>query len=164
MLNFPCGSVGKNLADSAGDMGSILGSRRSPGVENDNPLVGWFLPWKSHAQRSLTGYSPQVCKESDMTEWLDNNNILKIILSILFYDWFILLIISMKWVLLLLVSVVWSFDWRVVFYYMNITPFLNHSPIDRLMHCFQYLAFMTKDTMKYIVQIFWSTYPLLFLG
>jgi len=27
-----------------------------------------FLPGKSHGQRSLAGYSPQVCKESDMTE------------------------------------------------------------------------------------------------
>ena len=27
-----------------------------------------FLPGKSHGQRSLTGYSPQGCKESDTTE------------------------------------------------------------------------------------------------
>ena len=27
-----------------------------------------FLPRESHAQRSLEGYSPLVCKESDMTE------------------------------------------------------------------------------------------------
>ena len=27
-----------------------------------------FLPGKSHAQRSLVGYSPWGCKESDMTE------------------------------------------------------------------------------------------------
>ena len=27
-----------------------------------------FLPGKSHGQRSLVGYSPQDCKESDMTE------------------------------------------------------------------------------------------------
>ena len=29
-----------------------------------------FLPGKSHGQRSLLGYSPWGCKESDMTEWL----------------------------------------------------------------------------------------------
>ena len=28
-----------------------------------------FLPGKSHGQRSLEGYSPQGCKESEMTEW-----------------------------------------------------------------------------------------------
>ena len=27
-----------------------------------------FLPGKSHGQRSLAGYSPRGCKESDMTE------------------------------------------------------------------------------------------------
>ena len=29
-----------------------------------------FLPEKSHGQRSLVGYSPWSCKESDMTEQL----------------------------------------------------------------------------------------------
>ena len=29
-----------------------------------------FLPGESHGQRSLAGYSPWVCKESDTTEWL----------------------------------------------------------------------------------------------
>ena len=29
-----------------------------------------FLPGESHGQRSLAGYSPWGCKESDMTEWL----------------------------------------------------------------------------------------------
>ena len=29
-----------------------------------------FLPGKSHGQRSLVGYSPWGCKESDMTEQL----------------------------------------------------------------------------------------------
>ena len=29
-----------------------------------------FLPGKFHGQRSLAGYSPWNCKESDMTEWL----------------------------------------------------------------------------------------------
>ena len=27
-----------------------------------------FLPGESHGQRSLAGYSPRVCKESDTTE------------------------------------------------------------------------------------------------
>ena len=32
-----------------------------------------FLPEKSHGQRSLVGYSPWGCKESDITEPLNNN-------------------------------------------------------------------------------------------
>ena len=32
-----------------------------------------FLPGKSHGQRSLVGYSPWGCKESDTTEWLHLN-------------------------------------------------------------------------------------------
>ena len=33
-----------------------------------------FLSGKSHEQRSLLGYSSWGCKESDRTEWLNNNN------------------------------------------------------------------------------------------
>ena len=33
-----------------------------------------FLPGESHGQRSLAGYSPWGCKESDTTEWLNINN------------------------------------------------------------------------------------------
>ena len=29
---------------------------------------------ESHGQRSLVGYSPRGCKESDTTDWLNNNN------------------------------------------------------------------------------------------
>ena len=35
---FPCSSVGKESACSAGDLGPILGLRRSPGEGNGNPL------------------------------------------------------------------------------------------------------------------------------
>ena len=58
----------KNLPANAGDArdtGLIPGLGRSPGVGNSNPI---FLPGKFHGQRSLTGYSPWDCKESDMTE------------------------------------------------------------------------------------------------
>ena len=34
------------------------------------PPSSVFLPGESHGQRSLAGYSPQGCKESDMSEWL----------------------------------------------------------------------------------------------
>ena len=37
-LGFPSGSDGKESACSAGDPGSIPGSRRSPGEGNGNPL------------------------------------------------------------------------------------------------------------------------------
>ena len=33
-------------------------------------LIPVFLPGESQGQRSLQGYSPLGCKESDMTEWV----------------------------------------------------------------------------------------------
>ena len=60
----------KNLPATAGDVrdaGSIPGTGRSPGGGNGNPLqCSWS--GESHGQRSLVGYSPWGCKESDMTE------------------------------------------------------------------------------------------------
>ena len=66
----------KNLPAKAGDVGDISlipGARRSPGGGNGNPLI--FLPGKSHGQRSLAGYSPWGCKESDMTEHVCTHSI-----------------------------------------------------------------------------------------
>ena len=37
-LDFPCGSVVKNLSANAGNKGLRLGSGRSPGEGNGNPL------------------------------------------------------------------------------------------------------------------------------
>ena len=45
----------------------ISGSGRSSGVGNGN-LLQYFLPEKSHVQRSLVGYSPWGRKESVMTK------------------------------------------------------------------------------------------------
>ena len=56
----------KNLPANAGDLGWIPGSQRSPGEGNGNPLQ-LFLLGKFHGRRSLVGYSPQSCKESDTT-------------------------------------------------------------------------------------------------
>ena len=59
----------KNLPTNAGDikgMGSIPGSGRSSGEGNGNPLQYSCLG--NYGQRSLAGYSPWSCKESDMTE------------------------------------------------------------------------------------------------
>ena len=52
---------------NAGDLCSLSGSGRSPGGGNGNPLQYFGLE-NSHGQRSLEGYSPWGCKESDMTE------------------------------------------------------------------------------------------------
>ena len=46
-----------------------LGLGRSPGGGHGNPLQYSFLE-NSHGQRSLVGYSPWNCKESNMTEQL----------------------------------------------------------------------------------------------
>ena len=51
----------KKLPDNAGDAGGkgsiqSLGREDSPGEGNGNPLQ-YFLPGKSHGQRSLVGYS-----------------------------------------------------------------------------------------------------------
>ena len=59
----------KNPPANAGDIrdvGSILGSGRSPGGGNGNPLQ--FLPGESHGQRTLEVYSPWDRTESDRTE------------------------------------------------------------------------------------------------
>ena len=50
-------------AEAVGDVGSIPESGRSPGEGNGNPLS--ILAWETHGQRSLAGYSPWGCKESD---------------------------------------------------------------------------------------------------
>ena len=67
---FPGGAVLKNLPANAGDTGdvsSIPGLGRPPGVENGNSV---FLAGKSYGQRSLAGYSPWDLRESGTTEQL----------------------------------------------------------------------------------------------
>ena len=61
-LGFPGGSEGKESTCSVGDLGSIPGLGRSLRGGNANPLQYSFL-----AQRSLAGYSPRGCKETDKT-------------------------------------------------------------------------------------------------
>ena len=61
LMSFPGGSVVKNLPASAGDtgdMGSIPGSGRSPGIGNGYPLQYSCLK-DPHGQKSLAGYNPQ---------------------------------------------------------------------------------------------------------
>ena len=56
-VGFPGGSMVEDLPANAGDTGLIPGSGRSPREGNGNPLK-YFLPGKSHVQKSLEGYSP----------------------------------------------------------------------------------------------------------
>ena len=68
-MGFPGGSVGKDSAYNAGDLGSIPGLGRSPGGGQGSPLQDSCLE-NPQGQRSLAGYSPWGCKESDTTEQL----------------------------------------------------------------------------------------------
>ena len=65
---------GKESACSAGDMVSVPGLGRSPRKENSNPFH-YFLPGKSHGQKSLVGYSPWGHNKSDMAERHNNTNV-----------------------------------------------------------------------------------------
>ena len=62
MAHFPCGSVGKESACNAGDLGLIPGLRRSPGEQKGYPLQ------YSGLENSMD--SPWGRKELDMTEQL----------------------------------------------------------------------------------------------
>ena len=63
----------KNLPTNAEDMGSISESGRFHWKRTWQPTPV-FLLGESHGQRSLVGYSPWCCKESDTTERLSNNS------------------------------------------------------------------------------------------
>ena len=66
----------KNPAANAGDVrnaGSIPGSGRSPGGGKWQPTPV-FLPGESHGQRSLEGYSPWGCIESETTEATEHSH------------------------------------------------------------------------------------------
>ena len=65
---------GKESTCQAGVLHSIPGWERSPGEGNVNQYPV-SLPGKSCGPRSLVGFSPWGCKESDMTQWLKNGNL-----------------------------------------------------------------------------------------
>ena len=67
-LGFPGGSDGKESACSAGDLDSIPG-REDP-LEKEWLPTPVFLPGEFHRQKSLMGYSPWGCKDSDKTKRL----------------------------------------------------------------------------------------------
>ena len=65
ILCFSGGTSGKESACNAGDigdLGSVPGWRRSPGVGHGNPFIPVCLPGESHGQRSLAGYGHWVTK------------------------------------------------------------------------------------------------------
>ena len=66
---LPGGSDGKESTCNAGDLGSIPGLGRSPGGRHGNSLQYSCLE-NPHRERSLAGYSPWGCKESDTAEQL----------------------------------------------------------------------------------------------
>ena len=68
-MGLPVGSDGKEYGCNVGDLGLIPGLGRSPGGEHGNPLQYACLE-NPLGQRSLAGYSPWGCKQSDATEQL----------------------------------------------------------------------------------------------
>ena len=68
-LGFPGGSDTKESYWDVEELGSIPGLGRSAGEGHGNPLQYARLE-NPHGQRSLAGYCPWGCKESDTTEWL----------------------------------------------------------------------------------------------
>ena len=67
LQGFPSSSASEESACNAGDLGLIPGLGRSPGGGRGHTLPYACLE-NPHGQRSLVGFSPQGCKESDMTE------------------------------------------------------------------------------------------------
>ena len=66
-MGFPGDSDSKESACNVGELGLIPGLGRSPEERHGNPLQYSCLK-NTHGQRSLVGYSPWGCKESDKTE------------------------------------------------------------------------------------------------
>ena len=64
-MGFPSHSQAKNQPANAGDVGSVLGSGRSPGEGNGNPLQYscWEIPWTEKPG----GLQSMGHKESDTT-------------------------------------------------------------------------------------------------
>ena len=65
---LPSDSAVQNLLAMQVTPVHFLGPEDSPGGGSGNPRI--FLPGESHGQRSLAGYSPRGCKESDVTDRL----------------------------------------------------------------------------------------------
>ena len=68
-MGFPGSSAGKESVCNVGDPSSFPGSRRSPGEGIGYPLQYSCLE-NPYGQKSLLGYSPWDCNQSDMAEQL----------------------------------------------------------------------------------------------
>ena len=71
-ISFPGSSAGKEATHNAGNLDSIPGFGRSPAGGHGNPPQYSCLE-NPHRQRSLVGYGPWGCKESDTTERLSTH-------------------------------------------------------------------------------------------
>ena len=69
LVGFPSGSDSRESDYNVEDLGSIPGLGKIP-WRREWQSTPVFLPGESHGQRSLVGYSPWDCKQSDMTEQL----------------------------------------------------------------------------------------------
>ena len=85
---FPGSSDSKESTCNAGDLGLIPGLGGSPGGGHGNPLQYSCLE-NPHGQRSLVGYSPWGCKESDMTKQLSVELYTSAIMPQLFFHQFL---------------------------------------------------------------------------
>ena len=77
-----------------------------------------FLPGEFHRQRSLVGYSPWNCKESDMTEWLISQLFIAFsydfwlsIFRVYVHQWY-LPVTFFLWCLYLVLVLGWLWGWR----------------------------------------------------
>ena len=75
---------GEESACNAGDMGAIPGLGRSPGGGHGSPLQYSCLE-NYHGQRSLAGYRPWGCKESDTIKRLSTAHSKAMLSELLFY-------------------------------------------------------------------------------
>ena len=73
MTDFPGGSDGKESTCNVGDLGLVSGLGKILWRKKWQPIPA-FLPGEFHGQRSLVGFSPQGCKELDMTEATDTSS------------------------------------------------------------------------------------------
>ena len=87
LVGFPGGSDSEESACSAGDLGSIPESGRSPEEENDYPLQYSCLENSMHRETRWITYSPWGCKESGMMERLTLDSFIFIFLSFIFISW-----------------------------------------------------------------------------
>ena len=71
--DFPGGSDGKASAYNEGDLGSILGSGRSPGEGNHSSTLAWKIPWTEEPGRLQSMRSQRIGNNwatSLFTHWL----------------------------------------------------------------------------------------------